>query len=906
MRLYLRLLRWASPSLAREYGDAMIDTFAARRADARRRGRGQLAYVCARELAALVVLAVSDRYGAAARERRRRQRALSHQKAGRMEMLGQEIRHAARRLLRSPAFTAATILTLALAIGANGAIFAVVERVVLNPLPYSESDRLITIDHGSVALRASGFGTTPGLYLHYRERSKTFESIAAYAPDGMTLTGGGEPERLRVTRATPSLSAVLKVVPEIGRWFTDGEGRPGAAPVVVISHGLWTRRYGANRGVIGEPVVLGGDPMEVVGVMPASFAFPDPGVDVWLPDVITREGGFGFWGRSGIARLRPGVSYEAARAEIQGLIPGVADAFPDDPRAKGNVETKLTFDGRVLKETIIGGITRALWIILAAMGVVLLVACANVANLFLVRSEVRQRDVAIRRALGAGGGGLARYFLTESLLLSLAGGALGLLIARAALGLLLQFGPATLPRLHEIHLNPIVVLYVAALSVLSAVAFGTMPLWRRGSSTDALHENGRANTATRRRHHVRHVLLGAQVAFALILLVASGLMVRSFQNLRAVDPGFDPSSKLTFRVGLPDREYPNADAAVRAHQAIVDRLSALPGVVGASGTTCLPLSMGCNGNTLKVEGVVYPPGVTPPIALFRAVTGGYLETGGLRLMRGRTITRDDVERKELVAVISESLAKRAFPDRDPIGVRVASNLPRAKIAKWLTIVGIVRDVPMRTVNEAPMPTIYLPLSVGRGADVPLEADLLPGTNMLMYVVHTSTPPLDLVPSVRQAVHAVDYNLAIAGVTSLQAMLDGASAQLAFTMVLLAIAAAVALMLGTVGIYGVMSYIVSQRTGEIGVRLALGAEPASIATQVLRQGGLVALGGIVVGLGVAFAGSAAIASVLYGVSPRDPGVFAGTAVALLVVALLACWLPARRASRLSPLVALRSE
>jgi putative ABC transport system permease protein len=309
---------------------------------------------------------------------------------------------------------------------------------------------------------------------------------------------------------------------------------------------------------------------------------------------------------------------------------------------------------------------------------------------------------------------------------------------------------------------------------------------------------------------------------------------------------------------------------------------------------------------LKVEGVVYPPGVLPPIALFRAVTGGYLETAGMRLLRGRTITRGDVERKELVAVISEALAKRAFPDRDPIGVRVASNVPRATPGKWMTIVGIVGDVPMRAVNETPMPTVYLPLSLARGPDVPLEQEILPDSNMLMYVVRTSTPPFDLVPAVRQAVHDVDANLAIAGVTSLQAMLDGASAQMAFTMVLLAIAAAVALLLGTVGIYGVMSYIVSQRTSEIGVRLALGAEPASIATQVLRQGGLVALGGISAGLAVAFAGSAAIASVLYGISPRDPAVFGGTAVALLAVALLACWLPARRASRLSPLVALRAE
>ena len=654
--------------------------------------------------------------------------------------------------------------------------------------------------------------------------------------------------------------------------------------------------------------------MKVIGVMPASYAFPDPRVEMWVVEQVTRATGFGLWNYSGVARLRDGATLEKARAELNALIPDLARAYPNDPRAIGNVETKLVFTGRTLKDATVGHVARALWILLASVGLVLLVACANVANLFLVRSEARQREVAVRRALGAGRLGIARFFLTESMLLSIAGGVVGLGLAWGAVRLLVGFGPPNLPRLQEIRLDAVALAFTSVLTIVAALAFGAIPLCRAGEVAAPLREGGRSNTASRGRHRARHLLMGMQVALALVLVVSSGLMVRSFQKLRALDPGFDASSALTFSIGLPEPEYPNIGKVVAAHHAILDRLAVLPGVTAVSASTCLPLAGACYGNTLRVDGRTYAEGTIPPIALFRAVAGGYFEAMGMRVLRGSSIARGDVERKEPIVVISEALAKRFFPNQDPIGQRVASNRPPAARGlapnlTWLTIIGIVSDTSSGRALPAganPLPQVFMPMSIAGGPGIPRSALVGPDISVMSYVVRAATPPLDLVPAVRRAIDTVDADLALAQVRTLQDTLDRASAQMAFTMVLLAIAASIALMLGVIGIYGVMSYIVSQRTGEIGVRLALGAEPGSVARMIVRQGGLVALAGMTAGLATAFAGSRFIESLLYGVSPRDPGVFAGTALTLLGVALVACWLPARRAARLSPVEALRTD
>lgn len=906
MRIYRWLVRLCLPSLSRQYGAAMEEMFERRLADAHRAGRIRSIDFWRRELTDLVTLAVSQRRRVSDRrnERSPARRLLNG--------TGLEFRHAIRRLAATPSFTLAAVLTLALAIAANVSIFALVHRVVLNPLPYPESSRLIELDHGSIDLKMpSDLGLTSGLYFHYLNHVRTLESAAIYQVRTVTVTGNGDPERIRVTQATPSLGRVLRVAPALGRWFTDRDAAPGGPPLVVLSHGFWMQRYGGTPGIIGGSIRVSGVTGEIVGVMPASFAFPDSKVDGWIVDTAREADGFGTWDYNGVARLSDGASLEDVRAELNALIPDTPRAYPNDPRAAGNVQTRLFFTGRTLQEATVGAVRRPLWILLASVGVVMLVACANVANLFLVRLDGRQRELAIRRALGAGRFAVVRTFLTESALLSTAGGAAGILLAVVALRLLVGSAPATLPRVDEIRLDGVIIGFTALLTFISALVFGTLPLWHGADVAASLQEAGRSNTVTRRRHRVRHMLLGAQVAMAVVLLVASALMVRTVQNLRAVDPGFDPSSVLAFSVGLPERDYPSVDTIVAAHRIMAEDLANLPGVKAVSASSCLPLAGGCNGNTLLVEGRMYPPGTTPPLALFRAVAGRYFETIGIRVLRGRGITDDDVVRRTPVVVVDEMLADSFFPREDPIGHRVASNLPperpgEAPVLTWFTIVGVVGSTPLRTLSDPRrIPQLYLPMSNGRGPGAVGPAQIGPGISMMSYVVRTTTSPLDMIPSVRRTVAAFDRTLALSQPRPLQRDLDRASAQTSFTMSLLAIAAGVALVLGVIGTYGVMAYIVRQRTGEIGIRLALGGQPAGVARQIVRQGGLAAAAGILAGLATAFAGGRLIESLLYGVSPRDPRVFATIAIGLLVVALAACWIPARRAARLNPVNILRS-
>jgi putative ABC transport system permease protein len=842
-----------------------------------------------------------------------RERALDTVIMTSVESAWKETAFAARRLLRSPAFTLAAVLTLALAIGANAAIFGVVERVLLNPLPYPDSDRLLDLDHGAHRLNLpSGMGITRGYYFQYLERARTLEGIALFNSGDETITGDGDPARIRVTRATTSLAPVLRVWPETGRWFTDDEGKPGAPLRVVLSHGLWMRRYGGDPHIVGRSITFSGVQAEVIGVMPASFAFPDARVEAWLPQQITRSMGFGIWLYAAVARMRDGVTVEQVRTELNPLIADIEHAFPGDSFAVGNSEgIGVVSTARTIKEATIGGIAAALWMVLASVAVVLLVACANVANLFLVRSESRQREVAVRLALGAGRAGIARYFMAESVLLSVTGGAVGLALAWGAVRLLVSTGPATLPRLGEIRLDGLAVAYTLLLSVVSAVAFGAIPLLHGAPLASTLNEGGRGNTTGRGRHRARRFLLGAQVAMALVLLIASGLMVRSFQKLRDVNLGFNPASTLVFNVALPATAYPSRASAVAVHHQVLDRLSVIPGVTAASASTCLPLSGGCFGNTMLVRGRPQLPNVTPPPVVFRAVAGGYFETMGIRVVRGRTITRGDVDRHESIVVISEAMARRVFPGEDPLGQYLFSSAPPRSdgtpSTPPLEIVGIVADTSTQSLAEPnPALQLYMPMSIAGGPDFPPITLLGPDVSIMNFIVRSSVVPTALAASVRRAVDAVDPKLAIARVTTLQAIVDRASAQMAFTMVMIAIAGVVSLLLGIVGIYGVMSYIVSQRRSEIGVRLALGAEPRSVAAMILKQGGAVALAGSAIGVVVALAGSRLIASLLYGITPRDPSVFIGTTLVLLIVSALACWIPARRAARLSPLEALRVD
>jgi predicted permease len=819
-----------------------------------------------------------------------------------LERLWQETRHAARRLRRSPAFALATVLTLALAIGANAAIFAVVYRVVLNPLPYGASDRLVALEFGIPIRNVPKLYYIPSrLYFQYLERAHTLDGLAlSVATNELTLTGQGNPERIRVSRTTSSLASVLRVTPAIGRWFNENEMAPGAPPAAVLSHGLWVRRFGQDPNVIGRPIPLDGVPTAVVGVMPASFAFPDPRVDVWVPaPYVTRTTATDAYAFAAVARLRDGATIAEAQSELTRL------AVDLDPSYPNNGYKVLVSTARTLLDATVGDIAVTLWFLVVAVGLVLLVACANVANLFLVRSEAKQREIAVRRALGAGNRAIAHYFLTESALLCTAGGAIGLAFAWSGLRVLVAFGPVNLPRLNEVRLDALVVAFTCVLSLVTVFVLGSLPLVRFTPVIHSLHETGRGSAPGRARHAARHLLMGVQVALALVLLVSSGLMLRSFQKLRAVDPGFDATSTLTFRIGLPRTDYPDRGRMVVAHRAIVDRLSVLPGVSAVSASTCLPLSEGqlCQGGPLFIDGHPFPPGAIPPFVATRAIDGGYFETMRTRVLRGRGIHRSDIDREEPVVVVNQALVNMAFSNQDPIGQRVRFGNPTLARGspEWLTIVGVVANTPVFGLADAnPFPQLYMPMLASR------NVNMAPRLDAMSFVVRTSVAPGALTEPVRRAIGEVDSNLALGQLRTLQETLDRAAAQMAFTMVLLVIAAGVSLTLGVVGIYGAMSYIVTQRTGEIGVRLALGAAPGSVVRMIVRQGGIVALAGVTVGLAAAFAGGRLIESLLYGVSPRDPGVLAGTTAVLLCVVLLACWLPARRASLLNPLDALRTD
>jgi putative ABC transport system permease protein len=900
MRIYRWLARLYPPAVRREYGAAIEEMVVRRLADARARGRWALLSMWGREVTGIVAFATSERY---------RRHVIGPGRAGLMDHIGQEARLALRRLFRAPAFTAATILTLALAIGATTAIFTVVERVVINPLPMGDSDRLIALRFSVPRAGAPAMNSMPvGMYYQFATRARTLDGIAIYQAAERTLTGQGEPLRLSVVMASASLARVLRVAPAMGRWFTEDEGKPGAMATAVLSHALWTTRFDSDSAVVGRAITLDGVPTNVVGVMPASFTFPQasPVDGLWIADQLSPASGFGLFTHSGVARLRDGVSVRDARAELTNLITALPDAYPGNPLAVALARrVQMQSEPLPLKESMIGSIARALWILLACVGLVMLVACANVANLFLVRSETRQREVAVRRALGASRAGVTRFFMTESALLSVAAGLVGVAIAAAAVRLLVTYGPPTLPRLFEVRLHWTSVAFAGLLSVLTALIFGSIPLLRRAPLAAALHDGGRGNTASRSRHRLRQLLMASQVALALVVLIASGLMVRSLQELGQVELGFNPDATTTFRIGLPVSEYRTRAAATTTHQAILDRLARVPGVVSASATSALPFAFGTWGNGAVVEGRVVPQGTMGPILDFYAVAGDYVEAMGMRVLQGRGLSSDDVERGRLVAVINQAAADAYFPGENPIGRRISSSSQNGAV-RWVTIEGLVSNTPTSALNEPrARPKMYLPLSIAGGPDIPAAQLLGPSTSTLSYVVRSAPNP-SLLQQLRDAVDEIDPKLAMSQVTTLRQIVDASAAQMAFTMVLMAIAAAVALVLGVIGVYGVMAYIVTQRTGEIGIRLALGAAPFGVASMITRQGAVVALAGIVVGLAAAIAGGRFIESLLFGISARDPFVLSVTTVALIAVALCACWLPARRAAALSPLEALRPE
>lgn len=812
----------------------------------------------------------------------------------------QELPRAARRLLRRPSFAVSSVVTLGLGVAATTSVFSLVHGVVLAPLPYPDSDRIVEVDHGAAGLgRDGGLGMAYGFFRFYRDHLRTAESIAMYTRFELTLTDLGDAVSIPGVAATRSLAAVLGVRPVLGRWFIPAEEQPGASPVVVISYRLWQDRLGSDPTAVGRTIMLNATSHEIVGVMPEGFAFPDPTRAFWLPRVVPSTG-IGGWNDRSVARLADGATPDDLAREMEGIFPVIRESG-DDPERVTQYLDEARVHPRVvsLKESVVGDVRATLWILMGTVGVVLLISIANVANLFLVRMEDRHRDTAVRAALGAGRAQLLAGFLAETLLVVLGAGVLGVVTAKVAIDVLRARAPVQIPRLDEVALNPAVVLAALGACLFTAVLLAIVSAHRLASGrsvspASALKEGSGRGTASPDRVLGRHALMAAQVALALVLLVGSGLLIRTFQQLRSVDLGFSERGALTFEIALPSARYGTRAEAKAFHDALLPRLEALPGVRAAAAIgSCLPLSRSmCWGDLLEVEGRPAPVEEEPIVTGLRVATAGYFDVMGITV-RGRSFVPADEQGAATAAILSEAAANAYFPGEDPIGRRI-----RIGDDRWHTVVGVANDVRAELTSDEFTRTLYLPV-LPDGVDGPPPSRLI-------YVVAASVPPSTLTPGVRAALGELDPLVPVAALRTLQDVVDEATAPTTFALMLIGLAAAIATLLGAIGVYAVVAYVVGGRTREIGVRMAMGARAGDVQRMVLRQGGTVVLVGIALGLAAAYLLTGVMAGLLYGVSPTDPVSYAVVTVLMLVVAGLALWIPARRAARVDPLKALRAE
>ncbi len=823
-----------------------------------------------------------------------------------IEEMWQDLRFGARMLLRKPGFTLIAIITLALGIGANSAIFSVVNSVLLRELPYREPQRLVMVWSDRPLQQAqTGWREFPFAAADFRDlrdQNQSFEQMAAFGAQPLNITGSGEPELLGGVCASANLFALLGVEARHGRVFLPEEDQPGNNRVVVLSDGLWQRRFGSDPKIIGQTISLDNEPYTVIGVAPPGFQFPPNDslpaayqfpreVNFYTPLALTREQ----WNNRGpayltaIARLKSQTGFEQAQAELVGIAERLARQYPESNR---NESVRLV----AIQQQVVGKIQTALLALLSAVGFVLLIACVNVANLLLARAAARQKEMAIRAALGAGRWRMIRQLLTESLLLAVAAGALGLLLAVWSVDLLRTIVPDNFPRAAEIGVDARVFGFTLVVSLLTGVIFGLIPALR-GSRTDLnepLKEAGRSSGGSS-RNRLGGLLVVSEVALALLLLAGAGLMLRSFIRLMSVDPGFDPQNVLTVAIGLPQSKYRPPQRAAFFQQ-LLERLRALPGVRSV-GAVFPPLGAGEAGAGFSIEG--RPPAAPgePRLAAPRWVSPDYFKAMKIQLLKGRVFTESDSMDTLPVIIINEAMARQYWPNEDPIGRRVSStddNLWRDK-PLWREIVGVVKDVRYTALDTEARAQMYTPFT-----QVP------PFFSGRTLVARTDGDPLSFVAAVRGQVQAIDKDQPISRIHTMEELLARSVSERRFNLLLLATFAGVALLLAAVGIYGVMSYSVEQRRHEIGVRMALGAQPADVLRLLLRQGMKLVAMGVAIGLAAASAMTRLISTLLFSVRATDPVTFGAIALLLTVVALLACYIPARRATKVDPMIALRFE
>ena len=805
-----------------------------------------------------------------------------------MDRFLQDLRFSLRMLGRNPAFTAVAVLALALGIGGNAAIFSVVDGVLLKPLALPAADRLVVTQAVSV----------PD-FLDWREQSRVFSGMAAWNATGLNWTGRSEPQRLRAALVSPGFFSTLDVGPALGRAFSAAEHRPGGPQAVVLADGLWQRAFGGDPGVLGRALTLGGASYTVVGVLPRNFRFVGT-ADVWVPyrfdDPASYNRGSNFL--SVVARLAPGVSLRRARTEMADIVARLERLHPEN--------AGRSVQWTPLPEELVANVRRALLALLAAVGLVLLIACADVANLLLARAAARRREIAVRTALGASRRRLLRQLLTESVLLSLLGAGLGLLLARWGTRRLLALMPAgRIPRLEEVGIDGRVLAFTLGVALLTGLAFGLVPgLHASRPDVAGTLKSGAAGAGAaggRGGARLRDGLVVAQVALALLLLVASGLTLKAFVRLSRVDPGIDPLHVLTLTLNLPATPVPAVEARRRGLAEMLARIETLPGVRAASLTVFLPLGGSNLNGDFHIGGRPDPPPGRMPVAEQRVVAPHYFRAMGIPLLRGRDLEESDGPRAPGAALINETLARRFWPGRDPLGSQVAVDDLQGKPI-WMKVVGVVGDVRHFGLGREPRPEIYMPY---RQMPADIVSLFLP-LNPISLVVRAAGEPVPLAAAVEREVHAVDRDQPVADVRTMESIVAESLSGPRFASLLLGLFGAVALLLAVAGVYAVLAYSVAQRTRETGLRMALGARRGDVLKLVVGQGMALTLGGVSLGLAAALAATRLLQSLLFGVSARDPQVFFGAPLVLGGVALLACLLPARRATRVDPMAALRGE
>jgi len=825
-----------------------------------------------------------------------------------MAMFSEQLWQVLRRLSRSPLFTAVTLLTLAVGVGANTVIFSVVEGVLLKPLPYPHPEQLIGVWHTAPGVGLKELTMAPSIYFIDREQNHTLEDLGAYDDDALNVTGAGEPEHLPGLDVTDGTLPLLGVTPALGRLFNRQDDSAGAPQTVLLSYGYWQQKFGGATSVIGSSITVDGKPRTIIGVLPRGFHFlnePDPALV--LPFQWDRsKTHLGNFNERALARLKPGVTMAQASADLARLLPVVMRSFPAPEGFSADlfVKARISPNLRPLKQDVVGDIGNVLWVLMGSIALVLLVACANVANLLLVRVEGRRQELAIRSALGAGWGRIAAELLSESVILGFAGTLIGLGLAYAALRVLVAIAPTGLPRIHEIGINLPVLLFAFGLALLTSLLIGLIPVLKyagAGANSD-LRQGGRALSQSRERHRARNTLVVVQVALALVLLICSGLMIRTFRALMRVDPGFaDPNAVQTFRFYIPENHVPDTDRDRLVHmdQEILGKLAAMPGVSSAAFATAVPMDGRTSMDPVFAQDHIYGSGELPPIRRFNFISPGFFSTLGTRMLAGRDFTWTDIYQKRPVAIISENFARQYW--QNPNGA-LGKRVRVADIDDWREVVGVVQNTYDDGVSQPAPSSVYWPVLLDH-----FEGTKQPVRRNLVFVIRTPRAgSRAFMQEVQQQVWSVDSSVPLSYASTLGRFYTKSMARTSFTLVMLCVAGGMALLLGVVGIYGVISYSISQRTKEIGIRMALGAQRSTLTSLFVRQGLWLTGIGIVCGLVLAFVTMRLMSSILFHVSPVDPLTYLVISAGVIVTAWLACYLPSRRASTVDPVHALRAE